>query len=472
MLASPLPRIGIIPAYVSYFEELDPDLGRRKAAFARQIFESLTRASTGILEIMSAEMVGTVEDARMAAHRFEEDGVDVLVVMPLIAVFGQLLLAASGSGSIPVLALSVASERTIADSYTMAEMVMQSGGLGLQALCNTLTRRERRFEVCAGTLDSDEFPSKVCRTLQAMAIPKILQKTRLGLIGASFPAMTDVELDLQSAEMRLGIESVEVTSAQLTNAYLNVRTEHVSNALEEYRSLFSIQAISDDELQRSARLALALDRIVETHNIGYGAMNSHGENCLRNPEIGVMATLGVSLLTSRGIPMAEVADAPTAIAMAIGRMLVGCSVYAELDSIDFDSSRWFIANSGELDFAAVDPSQPIVLRGSENFRGIHGRGASFDAVVQPGPATLLSFTPTAGEKYRVVAAGGTVLPERRECFHAVHALFSVPTARQAFEGWCRAGAVHHAALIPGDAIPQLRTLARIWPQVELVVVGE
>jgi L-arabinose isomerase len=472
MLAAHKPQIGIVPVYVDYFEQLDPELGRKKQAFAHEIEQRLRHATAGTMAITMTPMVRTVDAAARAAAELNERLVDVIAVIPLIAAFGELLITAAGEASVPVLALSVASEKSVPSTYTMAEMVKQSGGLGLQALCNTLQRRGRAFEICAGTLDDDAFPERVCRTLRAMAIPAILRRSRMGIIGGRFASMTDVELDLAAAHERLGFECVEISAAEWMSAYERVDQSAVADAVQQYRERFTIRAIEEQELERSARLAIALDRIVSEHRIDFGAVNSHGANCLQNDRIGIMATLGVSLLTTRGVPLAEVGDAPTAIAMAIGRLLAGSCIYAELDSVDFASSSWFIANSGELDLAAAAPGEEIILRGSENFRGLHGRGASFDAVVRPGEATLLSFTPAAGNvHYRLVAASGTVLPERRPCFRAVHALLALPRAAQAFEGWCRAGAVHHASLIPEHVMPALRTLSRIWPDVKLVEAG-
>jgi hypothetical protein len=47
----------------------------------------------------------------------------------------------------------------------------------------------------------------------------------------------------------------------------------------------------------------------------------------------------------------------------------------------------------------------------------------------------------------------------------------VSNAQEALEDWCRSGAVHHAALIPQDVLPELRALARVWPAVKLLEVG-
>src|SRR5437868_6820844 len=103
MLTSVSPHIGIVPVYVSYFEELDPRLAEKKEAFAGSVVSALERASAGSLRITASPVARTVEEAHTESTKLTAAGVDALVVIPLIAAFGELLLAASGDGTLPVL---------------------------------------------------------------------------------------------------------------------------------------------------------------------------------------------------------------------------------------------------------------------------------------------------------------------------------------------------------------------------------
>nr|AUN37481.1 hypothetical protein [uncultured bacterium] len=71
--------------------------------------------------------------------------------------------------------------------------------------------------------------------------------------------------------------------------------------------------------------------------------------------------------------------------------------------------------------------------------------------MQPGPATLFSFTEGPNESYRLIVAQGEMLRDRSEVLQLVNGTFR-PRGVSALEGyheWCRSGAVHHAALVPG-----------------------
>ncbi len=463
------PHVGLVPIYVDYYEELDESLGQSKREFVLRLREELESG----LHVSCLGVALTVEQAATMARELSAMPVDVLIVIPTVAAFGAVSLAACTQSDLPLIVLHAAEKETLLPDYTMAQMVSHSGGLGLQALCNSLTRIGRPFTVCVGSLCQRFFIQRVIEQACALAIPAFLQRCRLGVIGKVFGSMTDIALDLEHLEAVLGLRSVTLSTDVWKSAFHQVEAERVTELVEEVKSSFIIKEITRDELERSARLALSLDDLVAANGIEFGALNSHGSNCLDDAEIGIMATLGVSRLTSRGIPFAEVGDAPTAVAMAIGKLLGGTSIYAELDVVDYCRESWFIANSGELDFSAASPAEPIYIRGNENFKGRRGRGASFDAVIKEGPATLLSFTPTpqGTSPYRLVAARGEITNERFNDFHSVHGLMKVRSAEKDFRSWCEAGAVHHAALITSDIMPQLETLCRAWKPIEFVAVN-
>src|SRR5262249_45305629 len=205
----------------------------------------------------------------------------------------------------PVLVLSISPDSEIPAEYTMAGMVMQSSGLGMQAISNTLMRRGRAFEVCAGAIDDPECFGRAVRIAAAMSMPAKLRTGRMGCIGSQFAAMTDAELDLDTLRRDTGIETVTIPAEEWTSAYRDTDDRAVRQIKDYCSGAFHIADLTSDEFERSARLAASLETLVERHGLDFGAVNSHRENCLQNPEIGIMATLGVSLLTSRGIPLAE-----------------------------------------------------------------------------------------------------------------------------------------------------------------------
>lgn len=454
------PRIGLLAPFVPYYEPIIK-LRTEKEAFAVKVKALLGEHA----EVIGGGLVASEEDAAKAGMEFAENDVAAVVVAPSIAVFGALPWAALKPVAVPVCIWSLQPARAIPPDYNIRELIRNSGGLGVQALANTLCRAERYFEVVFSS-EEGEIPRKLKRFLQTVGILGSLWRARFAQIGTVFPQMTDVQMDHNAWP---GIPILSVPACQLTVEYQNQRSSAVSARTQQIRRL-PLAEITEDELVRSARLSLALDSIVDNFGLSGGAFNCHGETCLQNPEIGVTACYAVSAQTSKGRPFSCTGDLPTAIALWMIRQLAGSVIYAELDLVDRDSDVVLLANGGEGDWAAAEG--PVRIAGNENFVGLHGRGASLQFEPVAGPATLLSFTPIANNRYRLVTADGELIHIRLAqlgVFHAAFRFQQLP-AGSAFERWCEAGAVHHLAVGPGHWSSDLKHLASMakW---DAIVVG-
>jgi L-arabinose isomerase len=455
------PRVGLLVPFVPFYEKIVP-LRDEKVEFARALEALLSEYS----EVISNGLVCTEEEAREAASDFTKAGVDGVVVAPSLAVFGALAWAALEHSANPVCIWNAQPAPGIPSGYNVAELIRNSGGLGVQALANTLARAGREFEVVFSS-GLECIPDKLLRWLRAAGVAAALRRARFGVIGSVFPQMTDVAMDRDNWP---GAPIAVVGASELTREFRDQSEAAVAAREAEIRR-FPVAEIGDDEIARSVRLSLALDAVVERFQLAGGAFNCHGENCLQNPEIGITACYAVSAQTSQGRPFSCTGDLPTAIALWILRQLAGCVIYGELDLVDPDKNLVLLANGGEGDFSAA--VGPVSIAGNENFRGLHGRGASLRFDPFEGPATLLSFTPLArAGAYRMVMAEGELVRVELSRLGVFHAAFRFEQlcAETAFERWCEAGAVHHLAIAPGRWQGELKRVARI-SGFEAVAIG-
>jgi len=456
------PRIGLLFLYVPFYENIAPVRGE-KLAFARDLGERLA----AVMDVTEYPLVMTEEDAATAGAQLSSEPVDAVVVAPAVATFGALGWAALQRISQPVCLWNVQPDAGVSPAYDIAGLIRNSGGLGIQALANTLAREGRRFTVVFST-GAGAVPEKLVRFAQAAAVWRRLRSARFGRIGSTFPQMTDIAMN---AAAWPGQPPVPVPASGILEAYERQSDAAVAGRVSEIRTSHSVAEITEDELSRSARLSLALDTIVGEHALDGGAFNCHAENCLQNDRIGVTACYGVSRQTSAGRPFSCTGDLPTAIAMKVLQDLAGAVIYGELDLVDEGRGVVLLANGGEGDFNAA--SGPVRIAGNENFAGLRGRGASLGFEPFHGPGTILSFTPLESDaRYRLIAAEGLVEPAPPTRLGVFHAGFRFRGlgARGAFERWCEAGAVHHVAIAPGEWMAHLRELSRI-SGFELHVIG-
>lgn len=456
------PVVGLIIPYVAFYEKIAP-VAEEKREFARLVAKRLAAE----MDVLDCGLVTTEEEAVSAGERLSKESIDAVVIVPAVATFGALGWAAVRQLAEPVCLWNIQPDEGVSADYDIGKLIRNSGGLGTQALANTLARAGRPFAVAFST-ESGSVPPKLTQFAEAAGVWRRLRRARFGRIGTVFESMTDIAM---SAEKWRGAAIVSVPASGIVEAYERQTREAVTAQVSELQAAHNVIDISTEELSRSARLSLALDAIVREHALDGGAFNCHGENCLQNDAIGVTACYGVSRQTSEGRPFSCTGDLPTAIGMKILQDMAGSVIYGELDLVDEARDLVLLANGGEGHFGAA--IGPVTIAGNENFAGLHGRGASLRFPPFRGPATILSFTPLGGDaRYRMIAAEGTLEaapPTRLGVFHAAfrfHGLGAV----SAYEQWCEAGAVHHIAIAPGQWSAHLKLLARM-SGFELIEIG-
>jgi L-arabinose isomerase len=456
------PTVGLIVPYVAFYEKIAP-IGAEKVEFAQRVANRLAAA----MDVVDCGLVTTEEEAIGAGARISKESIDAVVIAPAVATFGALGWAAVSQLTEPVCLWNIQPDESVSADYDIGKLIRNSGGLGIQALANTLAREGRQFTVAFST-ERDSIPAKLIRFAEAAAVWNRVKRARFGRIGTVFGSMTDIAM---SAEKWRGAPIVSVPASGIVEAYERQTNSAVAAQVAELQAVHKVVEISSEELSRSARLSLALDAIVREHALDGGAFNCHGENCLQNNAIGVTACYGVSRQTSEGRPFSCTGDLPTAIGMKVLQEMAGCVIYGELDLVDEARDLVLLANGGEGHFGAA--IGPVTIAGNENFAGLHGRGASLRFEPFHGPTTILSFTPLVRDsRYRMIAAEGILEPApptRLGVFHAAFR-FNGIDAVSAYERWCEAGAVHHIAIAPGEWVDHLKILA-LMSGFELIEIG-
>src|SRR5260370_23582724 len=139
-----------------------------------------------LAEVYSSGLVDSEEEARSAGARFARAAVEAIVIVPSVAVFGALPLAALEKLQVPIAIWNLQPAPGIPDDYGIQALIRNSGGLGVQALANTLARQGRDFEVMFSA-EGEDIPKKLLYFLRAAAVAARLEKSRLVRIGFEVP---------------------------------------------------------------------------------------------------------------------------------------------------------------------------------------------------------------------------------------------------------------------------------------------
>jgi L-arabinose isomerase len=453
-------RVALIPVYVDYYGSIVPKLLKIKEELLRQVRNAISSEH----EIIGFEKVTDTAEARSARDRLRRENPDCAIILPLVAAFSILTDELVKGWNKPLVLFSAMAGTMAPRPMTMLRVVGENQSFGSQAIANGWMRQGVHFHVLHQIPGTNAGNAAVHDLLRVIDTSVKARSLRIGTIGDVFSGMTDVLLPAERFQSQTGSQIVHISMKRIHDLMKSVTTRELLRLEAELRRVFEFGRFSPTEKEYSLRAASALQEIVRAEKLDCAAFNSHGVSGLKSKRLGLMCALGITLVTTRGCPIAEVGDLCTAFALWLGRQLSGASFYTELDSAYISAHKWLLLNSGEHDLAWMRRrSKPRLLRNAI-FEGVNGRGASVCAPLRVGPATIINFTPIpgGGRPYRIQFCEGEITRDWHPEMGVGNAHFEIPgDARAVYERWLAAGPVHHSATCPGHLGTQLRLFCEL-----------
>jgi len=229
----------------------------------------------------------------------------------------------------------------------------------------------------------------------------------------------------------------------------------------EFDESFDVQPdCSREELERAARTSVALDRLVEIHNLGSLAYYYRGTGNPENEDAISSIILGNSLLTARGIPVAGEYEIKNAQAMKIMDSFGAGGSFTEYYAADFKDDVLLMGHDGPGHIAIADSKTKV--RPLEVYHGKVGRGLSVEMSVKHGPVTLLSVVDTADGRLKLlVAEAESVVGPTLEIGNTNSRYRFSIGARRFMNEWNAQGPAHHCAAGVGHISSKLERLGSL-----------
>lgn len=304
-----------------------------------------------------------------------------------------------------------------------------------------------------------------------------LKGARIGLMGHVLEAMYDMHTDptAVSAAFGLHVPLIEVDDA--VEFYKSAAEAEISAKkriiLEEFetpdpKSDPITRKLTDSDLEKSAKAAVALDKLVEKYNLTGLAYYYEGSQNSLTSEVVSSFIVGNSILNAQGIPMCGEFDIKTCIAMLImDRLSIGGS-FAEFHPFDFDNDFILVGHDGPHHIAIAD-SKPV-LRSLTKFHGKTGSGTSVEFKIKEGPITMLGITQNADGKFKfVIGEGYSKKGDIPPTGNTNTRGFFEPNTRDFIKKWVMEGPTHHYALGIGHKADIIKKIADILG-IESVIV--
>jgi hypothetical protein len=468
------PPIAVLHPYWTLWEHTaGPTFRADRLALARRVAASLADRWDPVL----VDEVASIDDGRRIGSDLAARGVDAVLVLQTMAVPSAYALGVIDAlPGIPVVIWALHETGLVGGDFDHGGITTQGATVGAPMLTNMLARTRRPFAMVLGRLGDRVTEERVREALGVATVASGIRRSRLGRIGPKIEGYLHV--DVPDAELRagMGIEAVTVDPDEVVDAYRAVDPGAVAALDAEVRTgwTFEEDVIAGESLERSLRVALALETVVERHRLDGGAFNCHVPQLRFGDTIGIAPCWGLGRLTTAGRPFTCTGDILTAVAMLTTKRLGGAALYHEIEAIDYATGEVVIANSGEHDLAWLEPGARPRMRRNGWFCGKDPH-CGVCAVLEPpvGPASLVGFTPHPDARggFRYVVARGELTARRFSETGTANGAFRFRdgTVEEAWARWAEAGVNHHSSATPGDLSGPLAAVARLLG-IEAVIV--
>lgn len=459
-------RIGLfgigLEAYWPQFAGLKEGL----EGYLQRVEERVKRVG---VEVVNLGLIDSPQKALVAGHDFRRADVDLILLHVTTYALSSTVLPVVQRAKVPVIVLNLQPSERI--DYAMlnkmgdrtkmtGEWLAYCSACPVPEIANVFNRARIPFHQITGMLENDPVCwEEIGEWIDAARVANVMFHNRLGLMGHYYGGMLDIYTDLtrQCAFFGGHIEMLEVD--ELVQLRKEVTAEQIDGRVKEFREKFDVQAdCPQSELERAARTSVALDRLVEMHELGSMAYYYMGQGEAEDAISSII--LGNSLLTARGIPVAGEYEVKNVQAMKILDSFGIGGSFTEYYAMDFKDDLVLMGHDGPGHIAIAEGKTKV--RPLAVYHGKVGRGLSVEMAVKHGPVTLLSVVETAdgGLKF-LVAEGESVAGAILEIGNTNSRYKFSIGARAFVNEWTRSGPAHHCAAGVGRIAGKLEKLAKL-----------
>lgn len=423
------------------------------------------------IEVVNLGLIDTPEKALDAGHRFREADVDLIFLHVTTYALSSTVLPVVRRAKVPVVILNLSPEAAIdyqnfnrmGDRAKMTgEWLAHCQACPVPEISNVFMRSGISFHQITGRLHDDpQCWDEVDAWIDAARVADIMFHNRLGLMGHYYNGMLDIATDttLQCATFGGHIEIIEVEELaalrrEVTEAEITARVAH-------FREQFEVgEDCLVGELERAARTSVALDRLVEIHQLGSMAYYHMGTGNVENEDAISSIILGNSLLTARGIPVAGEYEVKNVQAMKIMDSFGAGGSFSEYYAMDWNDDVVLLGHDGPGHIAIAQSKTRVRPLGV--YHGKVGRGLSVEMSVRHGAVTLLSVVESSGGRLKLLVAEGESVPGPILEIGNTNSRYRFSIgARKFVNDWNAQGPAHHCAIGVGHIAHKIDKLGKL-----------
>ena len=420
--------------------------------------------------IVNAGLVDTPDRAFAAGKMFKTEDVDLIFLYVTTYALSSTVLPVIQRAKVPVIILNLSPEPAI--DYTsfnaMTDRTKMTGewlaycsACAVPEIANVFNRVGIQFHQVTGMLHDDpECWNEITEWVEAAKVANTMFYNRLGCMGHYYSGMLDIYSDLTQQYAHFGghIELLEVE--ELASLRKEVTTEEKVERIKMFYEEFDVQDdCSAEEIEKAAITSVALDRLVELHQLGSMAYFYKGTGNVENEEAISSIILGNSLLTARGVPVAGEYEIKNVQAMKIMDTFGAGGSFTEYYAMDFKDDVVLMGHDGPGHIAIAEGKTKVRPLGV--YHGKPGKGLSVEMSVKNGPVTLLSVVEKKGGLMLLVAEGESVAGPVLQIGNTNSRYKFKPGVRNFVNTWNSHGPAHHCAVGVGHISSKIEKLGQL-----------
>ncbi|MGL4943254.1 MAG: arabinose isomerase [Thermoguttaceae bacterium] len=445
----------------TYWPQFD-GLRERLVGYQRVIAEQI--ASRGV-EVVDAGLVDNPVAARDAAALFQREGVELIFLYVSTYALSATVLPVVQQAKCPVVVLNLQPTATIdyawfnglGDRTRMTgEWLANCQACSVPEIANAFLRAGIRFQQVTGILKDDPIAwQQIDDWIDAARVASVMRRNRVGLLGHYYGGMLDIYSDLTRHSSQFGSHFEFVEMSELKAARDSAGVADVDAKVAEIRSHFDVQPdCGADEIVRAARTAVALDSIVDKHQIGSLAYFVSGTGDDTYVDLIGSVIVGNSLLTSRGVPVAGEYEVKNVQAMKILDSFGVGGSFTEFYAVDFNDDVVLMGHDGPGHTRIAEGKTK--LKPLQVYHGKVGHGLSVEMQVRHGAVTLLSVIDAPDGVLRLLIAEGTSVAGPILEIGNTNSRYRFPLdVREFVNAWSGHGPAHHCAIGVGHVASKI-----------------
>ena len=459
------PRVGLLPLYLSLYDEAMPE---RREAFSPFIGQTVQGLEARGLEVARAGVCRVAAEFADAVAFFAEKDVDCIVTLHLAYSPSLESVDALEGAAAPIVMLDTTMDRAFGVGTDPDRIMYNHGIHGVMDLASVLRRRGRVFDIVAGHFADPAVIDRTAGLAKAARAARCLRNTRALRVGEAFAGMGDFAVDEDVMAEVLGISVDQIEASDLAADVEEVAPEEVEAQVALDRERFRCEAPPEAHA-RSVRVGLGLRRRLESGGYTAFSMNFLAFDRSDGP-VNTVPFLEASKAMSRGIGYAGEGDVLTAALVGALAQAFGRTTFTEIFCPDWEGDALFLSHMGEIN-PEVAADTPRVIQKPFPWTPAQDP-AVLTCAPAPGPAVFVNLAPGPQDTFtlivsRVDVLGDTTVEGMRD---SIRGWIRPAGGVSAFlEAYSRNGGTHHSALVLGEHLADVEAFAR-FAGIDCVVV--